>query len=140
LNAERSRSGAVTASGESATPKSGALRKGKVMTARDATTLDRLFETIGTRARADPATSYTAQLLRQGTEQVAKKLGEEALETALAAVAGRHAGVVSESADLLYHLLVLWAATSVTPAEVWAELARRESASGLAEKARRPPP
>ena len=109
------------------------------MTARDATTLDRLFETIGTRARADPATSYTAQLLRQGTEQVAKKLGEEALETALAAVAGRRVGVVSESADLLYHLLVLWAASSVTPAEVWAELARREGTSGLTEKAQRPP-
>ena len=109
------------------------------MTARDATTLDRLFETIGTRARADPATSYTAQLLRQGTEQVAKKLGEEALETALAAVAGRRVGVVSESADLLYHLLVLWAASSVTPAEVWAELAHREGTSGLTEKAQRPP-
>ena len=109
------------------------------MTARDGTTLDRLFETIGARTGADPATSYTAQLLGQGTEQIAKKLGEEALETALAAVAGRHAGVVSESADLLYHLLVLWRATSVSPAEVWAELARRESTSGLAEKARRPP-
>ena len=110
------------------------------MTARDATTLDTLFDTIAARAHADPASSYTAQLLRQGTEQVAKKLGEEALETALAAVAGRHAGVVSESADLLYHLMVLWAATSVAPAEVWAELARRESTSGLVEKAQRPTP
>jgi phosphoribosyl-ATP pyrophosphohydrolase len=110
------------------------------MTARDGTTLDRLFEIIGTRGQADPAASYTAQLLRQGTEHVAKKLGEEALETALAAVAGRHAGVVSESADLLYHLMVLWAATSVAPAEVWAELARRESTSGLVEKAQRPTP
>jgi phosphoribosyl-ATP pyrophosphohydrolase len=109
------------------------------MTAPDGTTLDRLFETIGARGRADPATSYTAKLLRQGTEGAAQKLGEEALETALAAVAGRRAGVVSESADLLYHLLVLWAATGVTPAEVWAELARREGTSGLAEKAQRPP-
>ena len=109
------------------------------MTARDGTMLDTLFHTIAARAHADPSTSYTAQLLRQGTEQVAKKLGEEALETALAAVAGRHQGVVNESADLLYHLLVLWAATSVSPAEVWAELARRESSSGLAEKAQRPP-
>ena len=108
------------------------------MMARDGTMLDRLFETIGKRAQADPAASYTAKLLRQGTEHVAKKLGEEALETALAAVAGRHGGVVSESADLLYHLLVLWAASSVSPAEVWAELARRESTSGLAEKAQRP--
>ena len=109
------------------------------MTARDGTTLDTLFDTIAARAHADPSISYTAQLLRQGTEQVAKKLGEEALETALAAVAGRHQNVVKESADLLYHLLVLWAATSVSPAEVWAELARRESSSGLAEKAQRPP-
>lgn len=109
------------------------------MTARDGTTLDRLFETIGARAQADPASSYTAQLLSQGADRAAQKLGEEALETALAAAAGRRAAVVSESADLLYHLLVLWAATSVTPAEVWAELARREGTSGLAEKANRPP-
>jgi phosphoribosyl-ATP pyrophosphohydrolase len=109
------------------------------MTARDGTTLDRLFETIGARAQADPASSYTAKLLSEGAEHVAQKLGEEALETALAAAAGRRAAVVSESADLLYHLLVLWAATSVTPGEVWAELARREGTSGLAEKARRPP-
>ncbi len=109
------------------------------MTARDGTTLDRLFETIGARVRADPASSYTAKLLAQGTERAAQKMGEEALETALAAAAGRRAAVVSESADLLYHLLVLWAAASVTPAEVWAELARREGTSGLAEKAGRRP-
>ena len=110
------------------------------MTVRDGTTLDRLFETIDARGNADPASSYTSSLLRRGIEHVAKKLGEEALETALAAVAGRRAAVVSESADLLYHLLVLWAAASVTPAEVWAELARREGTSGLAEKAGRAPP
>ena len=108
------------------------------MKERDGTTLDRLFETIGSRGKGDPAASYTAKLLRLGPESIAKKLGEEALETALAAAAGRRAAVVSESADLLYHLLVLWAATSVTPGEVWAELARREGTSGLAEKARRP--
>jgi phosphoribosyl-ATP pyrophosphohydrolase len=119
--------------------RTGSLGEGKAMTARDGTTLDTLFDTIAARAHADPSISYTAQLLRQGTEQVAKKLGEEALETALAAVAGRHQSVVNESADLLYHLMVLWAATSVSPAEVWAELARRESTSGLAEKAQRPP-
>jgi phosphoribosyl-ATP pyrophosphohydrolase len=109
------------------------------MTTRDGSMLDHLFETIAARAHADPATSYTAKLLGQGPEHAAKKLGEEALETALAAVAGRRAGVVSESADLLYHLLVLWAASSVTPAEVWAELAHREGTSGLTEKAQRPP-
>jgi phosphoribosyl-ATP pyrophosphohydrolase len=109
------------------------------MTSRDGTTLDRLFDTIAARRQADPETSYTAKLLSQGAERAAQKLGEEALETALAAAAGRRASVVSESADLLYHLLVLWAATAVTPAEVWAELARREGTSGLAEKAQRPP-
>lgn len=108
------------------------------MTARDGTTLDRLFATIAARTHADPARSYTAKLLSEGTERAAQKLGEEALETALAAAAGRRAAVVSESADLLYHLLLLWAATSVTPAEVWAELTRREGTSGLEEKARRP--
>jgi phosphoribosyl-ATP pyrophosphohydrolase len=109
-----------------------------MMIQRDGTTLDRLFDTIGARGQADPASSYTAQLLAQGAERVAQKLGEEALETALAATAGRRAAVVSESADLLYHLLVLWAATSITPAEVWTELARREGTSGLTEKAQRP--
>ncbi len=107
------------------------------MTARDGTTLDRLFETIGARGHADPATSYTATLLRQGAERAAQKLGEEALETALAAASGRRDRVVSESADVLYHLLVLWAATGITPPEVWRELARREGTSGLAEKASR---
>ncbi len=108
------------------------------MTAHDGTTLDRLFETIAARTHADPASSYTAKLLSQGTERAAQKLGVEALETALAAAAGRRAAVVSESADLLYHLLVVWASTSVAPAEVWAELARREGTSGLSEKAQRP--
>ncbi len=109
------------------------------MSARDGTTLDRLFETIKAREHADPSSSYTAKLLQEGAERAAQKMGEEALETALAAAAGRRAGVVSESADLLYHLLVLWAATAVTPAEVWAALAAREGTSGLVEKAQRAP-
>jgi phosphoribosyl-ATP pyrophosphohydrolase len=108
------------------------------MAAPDGTTLDRLFETIDGRRQADPETSYTAKLLKEGPERAAQKLGEEALETALAAASGRRAGVVSESADLLYHLLVLWASTGVAPQEVWAELVRREGRSGLAEKAQRP--
>ena len=108
------------------------------MTARDGTTLDRLFATLASRREADPETSYTAKLLRAGPERAAQKLGEEALETALAAVAGKRERVVGESADLLYHLLVLWAATGVTPDDVWQELARREGHSGLAEKAARP--
>ena len=109
------------------------------MAAPDGALLDRLFETIDARRHADPETSYTAKLLTAGAERAAQKLGEEALETALAAACGRRDGVVSESADLLYHMLVLWAAMGVAPREVWAELARREGTSGLAEKARRPP-
>lgn len=104
---------------------------------RNGSALDRLFQTIAARRGADPATSYTAQLLASGAPRAAQKLGEEALETALAAASGEHAAVISESADLLYHLLVLWAAVGVTPDEVWDELARREGTSGLAEKAAR---
>lgn len=108
------------------------------MATPDGSTLDRLFQTIEARRHSDPASSYTAKLLAQGVERAAQKLGEEALEAALAAAAGRRDGVLSESADLLYHLLVLWAAMGVTPAEVWGELVRREGTSGLAEKAARP--
>ena len=104
---------------------------------RNGSALDRLFQTITARRGADPATSYTAQLLASGAPRAAQKLGEEALETALAAASVEHAAVISESADLLYHLLVLWAAVGVTPDEVWDELARREGTSGLAEKAAR---
>ena len=99
--------------------------------------LERLFAVIEDRRGGDAASSYTAKLLAEGKAKVAKKLGEEATETVIAATAGTPAEVARESADLLYHLLVLWAATGVKPAEVWAELARREGTSGLAEKAAR---
>jgi phosphoribosyl-ATP pyrophosphohydrolase len=100
--------------------------------------LERLFSVIESRKGADPASSYTAKLLAEGKGRIAKKLGEEATETVIAAAAGTPAAVARESADLLYHLLVLWAAAGVNPADVWAELARREGTSGLAEKAARP--
>lgn len=77
------------------------------------------------RRSADPAASYTARLLQSGIERIAQKVGEEGVETAIAAVAGRREGVVSESADLLYHLLVLLQASGVEPGEVAAELLRR---------------
>ena len=99
--------------------------------------LEQLFLTIESRKGGDPGTSYTAKLLAEGKARVAKKLGEEATETVIAAAAGSPAEVARESADLLYHLLVLWAAAGVAPADVWAELARREGTSGLAEKAAR---
>lgn len=105
--------------------------------AQNADVLERLFLVIEGRKGGDPASSYTAKLLAEGRPRIAKKLGEEATETVIAATAGTPAEVVRESADLLYHLLVLWAATGVSPAQVWTELARREGTSGLAEKAAR---
>jgi len=99
--------------------------------------IDKLFATIVARKGADPATSYTAQLLKAGVARCAKKFGEEAVEAAIAgALEDKHA-LASESADALYHLLVLWAASGITPAQVYAALAKREGRSGLAEKAAR---
>lgn len=103
----------------------------------DVEVLNRLFATIEARKGADPKTSWTAKLLSKGVETCAQKVGEEAVETVIAATAGKHDEVVSESADLLYHLLVLWAASGVTPDEVYAKLADREGTSGIAEKASR---
>ena len=99
--------------------------------------IDRLFATIVSRKTADPNISYTAKLLAKGRLKCAKKLGEEAIETCLAAVAEDKPALANESADLLYHLLVLWAACDLTPEEVYAALASREARSGLEEKAAR---
>jgi phosphoribosyl-ATP pyrophosphohydrolase len=101
-------------------------------------TLDRLEATIRKRRSADPDTSYVAKLTAKGRAKIAQKLGEEAVETVIAAMAGDRAGVVSESADLLFHLTVLLADMDVSLAEVCAELDRREGVSGLDEKAARP--
>ena len=97
-------------------------------------TIQRLFETIANRKGGDPTESYTAKLFDRGTEQIAQKLGEEAVETVIAAVAKNRDGMVRESADLLYHLLVAWADADIAPENVMAELERREGASGIAEK------
>jgi phosphoribosyl-ATP pyrophosphohydrolase len=99
--------------------------------------LDQLFEVIRSRKSADPETSYTAKLFAQGTLKIAKKLGEEGVETALAAVAEGPDALIGESADLLYHLLVLWAACGLEPADVYRALEARTKRSGLAEKASR---
>jgi phosphoribosyl-ATP pyrophosphohydrolase len=99
----------------------------------DGSVLDRLFATIAARRGSDPAISYTAKLLSEGTPRIAQKLGEEAVETVIAAVEGDR-GLVGESADLLYHLLVLWADAGVAPAEVWSALEARMGTSGIAEK------
>ncbi len=103
----------------------------------DANVLARLYDVIESRKGADPASSYTAKLFARGIPKIAQKMGEEAVETVIAGTAEGKAEVVGESADLLYHLLVLWAARGVKPDEVWAELADREGLSGLDEKAAR---
>jgi len=105
--------------------------------AADASQLDRLFEVIAARKGADPASSYTAKLFSKGVSACAQKLGEEAVETVIAALSQDGKATVSESADLLYHWLVLMAASGLDPADVYAELARREGRSGLDEKASR---
>jgi phosphoribosyl-ATP pyrophosphohydrolase len=99
--------------------------------------LDQLFAVIQSRKGADPEASYTAKLFSQGTLKIAKKLGEEGVETALAAVAEDANALIGESADLLYHLLVLWAARDIDPASVYTALESRTQRSGLAEKAAR---
>ncbi|MEO1250430.1 MAG: phosphoribosyl-ATP diphosphatase [Pseudomonadota bacterium] len=105
----------------------------------DSGAIDRLHTVIRQRQGADPASSYTARLLDESVAKIAQKLGEEAVETALAAVdpKAKDGAVAAESADLLYHLLVLWAAKGVDPETVWAELDRRAGTSGLVEKASR---
>ena len=99
--------------------------------------LDRLYAVIHSRKGADPDTSYTARLFSRGRQQIAKKLGEEAVEALIEGIRGDKPKLVGESADMLYHLLTLWAASGVKPPAVWNELARREGLGGLAEKAAR---
>jgi phosphoribosyl-ATP pyrophosphohydrolase len=99
--------------------------------------LDRLYVVINSRKGADPETSYTARLFSRGRQQIAKKLGEEAVETVIEGIRGDRPKLVAESADMLYHLLTLWAANNVKPIAIWNELARREGLGGLAEKAAR---
>jgi phosphoribosyl-ATP pyrophosphohydrolase len=96
--------------------------------------IQQLFDTVCARKDADPKTSYVASLFAKGNKKIAQKVGEEATETVLAAAGGDKKEIVSESADLLFHLAVLWAAHGVTPEEVAGELKRREGVSGIEEK------
>ena len=103
--------------------------------------LSRLESTVVARRDGDPATSYVAKLRTQGRGKMAQKLGEEAVETVIAAMAvedGDRAALTGEAADLLFHLVVLLADCGVPLADVYAELDRREGVSGLDEKAARP--
>ncbi len=106
-------------------------------TGSDARVLDELYRVIEDRRGADPESSYTAKLFQDGVEAIAGKVGEEAIETVVAALSERPDALADESADLLYHLLVLWAAKGLKPSEVWAELEARQGTSGLEEKAAR---
>ena len=100
-------------------------------------TLSRLAATIAARRDADPATSWVAKLHASGVPVIARKLGEEAVETVVAALVGSREELIGEAADTLFHLLVLLDAKGVPLAEVLAELERREGTGGIAEKARR---
>jgi phosphoribosyl-ATP pyrophosphohydrolase len=97
-------------------------------------TLDRLWQVIDSRRSSDAQTSYTARLFARGRAKIAQKLGEEAIEAVIEGIRGDRTKLVGESADLIYHLFVLWADTGVTPTDVAAELRRREGTSGLDEK------
>lgn len=100
-------------------------------------TLDDLFATITARKTADPDSSWTAKLLSKGPEKCAEKFGEEAIEAIIEAAKGNRDGLTSEAADVLYHLLVMLAASNVSLDEVMTELANRQGTSGIAEKAAR---
>ena len=103
----------------------------------NADVLERLYATIESRRGADPKSSWTAKLFAKGRPKIAQKFGEEAVEVNIAALAEGPDEVAAESADLLYHLLVLWADTGVKPADVWAKQTEREGTSGIEEKAGR---
>ena len=105
--------------------------------AMTAFTLQELAERVKERAAASPEVSYTRKLLDKGVAHCAKKLGEEAIETVLAAVEEDRARLIAEAADLIYHLLVVLQARGITLADVEAELAERTRQSGLTEKATR---
>lgn len=100
---------------------------GETLTQLEAVVNDRL-------AAGDAGASYVASLAAKGRGKIAQKLGEEAVEAVIETVEDRKTGLVGESADLLYHLLVCWAAVGVKPDDVWAELAHREGVSGIAER------
>ena len=96
--------------------------------------LARLFAAISRRRRSGDAGTKTAKLFAAGLPKMAKKLVEEAAEVAVEAVRGERQNLKSESADLLYHLVVIWNALGIDPSEVWAEMRRRERLLGIAEK------
>ena len=96
--------------------------------------VDRLYKAIVAAKDLDPSVSRTARLLQRGQAKMAKKLAEEAIEVVIDAMKGDTQAVVRESADLIYNLAVVWAASGVHPQDVWAEMDQRERVQGIAEK------
>ena len=96
--------------------------------------LDRLFDVVESRKGGDVDVSYTAKLLAAGTPKIAQKVGEEAVETVIEALADKDGKIAEESADLLYHLLVLWADKGVRPEDIWSVIADRFGISGIDDK------
>lgn len=99
--------------------------------------IERLYKVILSRKGMDPSTSYTASLFDKGLSEITRKVGEESIETMVAALTEDKQALINESADVFYHLLVLWAAKDVTPGDVFGALADREGVSGIDEKASR---
>ena len=99
--------------------------------------LSQLHQVLESRKGADPDSSYVASLYAKGLNKILEKVGEEAVELAIAAALEDRDEIISESADLLYHLSVLWANADIDPADIYAKLEAREGQSGLAEKAAR---
>ena len=97
-------------------------------------TLGDLYEIISNRRTEDPKVSYTALKFSKGTDHIAKKIGEEATEVAIAAARRNSSEIISESSDLLFHLLVLWVDQGILPSQVFTELESRRGVSGLTEK------
>jgi phosphoribosyl-ATP pyrophosphohydrolase len=127
-------------------PKKGAPKKKRIVAAPteapaqpigQGAVLERLWHVVESRRSADPAVSHSARLLARGTAKIAQKFGEEAVECLIEATLGNHTALIAESADVLYHLIVLWVDAGVRPEDVWEELHRREGISGIAEKASR---
>ena len=116
------------------------MKRPHVTVMAESPVLDRLWDVVMSRRDVDPSVSHSARLLSRGIAKVAQKFGEEAVECLIEAVAGNHDALVAESADVLYHLMVLWVSAGVSPEEVWTELARREGVSGIAEKSSRSAP
>jgi phosphoribosyl-ATP pyrophosphohydrolase len=96
--------------------------------------LERLHKSVVALQKGDPASSRTARLMRSGRAKIAKKMAEEAVEVVVDVMRGNREAAVRESADLLYHLVVLWAEAGIRPQDVWAEMHRRERLLGIAEK------